>query len=95
MKNYCHDDFTFWEELYQNYFKVKEKNSSDFYYIKKYSNINLDDKKIEVIQKSLLESSEITGLKIIGYFIGEKEKMKSLYLIFEYFEGKLVFKKIF
>ena len=93
MKNYCHDDFTFCEELYQNYFKVKEKNSSDFYYIKKYSNINLDDKKIEVIQKSLLDLSEITGLKIIGYFIEEKEKMKSLYLIFEYFEGKLVFKK--
>ena len=90
MKTYCHDDFIFGEELYQNYFKAKEKNGSDYYYIKKYSNINVDDKKIESIQKILLDSSEITKLKIIGYFIEQKENVKTLYLIFEYFEGKLV-----
>ena len=46
MKNYCRDDFIFNEELRHNYFKAKEKNGSDFYYIKKYTNINLDNKKI-------------------------------------------------
>ena len=90
MKNYCRDDFIFNEELRQNYFKAKEKNGSDFYYIKKYTNINLDNKKIEVVKQIMTDLSEITKLKLIGLFVEEREKEKDLYLIFEYFEGILV-----
>ena len=49
MKNYCYNDFDFLEEHYQDYFKVKNKNDSNLYYIKKYTNKNLDIEKIEQI----------------------------------------------
>ena len=93
MKNYCYDDFDFLEEHYQDYFKVKNKNDSNLYYIKKYTNKNLDIEKIEQIQKLLFEMTDITNLKYKGLFTEEKEKRNNLYLVFEYFEGKLVCSK--
>ena len=90
MKNYCLSDFIICEEYYENYVKVKAKEGKDFYYIKKYININLDIKKVEEIQNLINELSEITKLKLNGFFINEKDKDKDLYLIYDYFEGKLV-----
>lgn len=49
MKNYCFNDFEVLEEHYKDYFKAKNKNDSNIYYIKKYTNINLDNQKIEPI----------------------------------------------
>lgn len=59
MKNYCFNDFEVLEEHYKDYFKAKNKNDSNIYYIKKYTNINLDNQKIESIQKILFEMSDI------------------------------------
>ena len=93
MKKYCHDDFIFEEDFSYNYFKAKIKNGSDYYYIKKYTNINFDDEKIKKIQKVMFDLYEITKLKFYGYFYDEKGNTKDLFLIFEYFEGKMVCKE--
>ena len=93
MKKYCHDDFIFEEDFSYNYFKAKIKNGSDYYYIKKYTNINFDDEKIKKIQKVMFDLCEITKLKFYGYFYDEKGNTKDLFLIFEYFEGKMVCKE--
>ena len=60
MQNFCLEDFDFCENHYKDYFKAKNKKDSNFYYIKKYNNINLNSEKIETIQKVLLDMSEIT-----------------------------------
>ena len=55
MKNYCLNDFVVCEEHYQNFKKVQNKNDSKFYYLKKYPNKNLDEKKKGDIFKMLME----------------------------------------
>ena len=90
IKTYCLNDFDICEEHYSDYFKAKNKNDSNFYYIKKYSNHNLSKENIEKIKKELLDVSDITKLKLYGLFEEDSKQGKDLYLIFEYFEGKLV-----
>ena len=90
IKSYCLNDFDICEEHYSDYFKAKNKNDSNFYYIKKYSNHNLSKENIEKIKKVLLDLSDITKLKLYGLFEEDSKQGKDLYLIFEYFEGKLV-----
>ena len=93
MQNFGLEDFDCLEEHYKDYFKAKNKKDSNFYYIKKYNNVNFDSEKIEKIQKALLDMSDITKLKFNGLFIQETKKGKDLYLIFEFFDGKLLCKE--
>ena len=90
IKTYCLNDFDICEEHYSDYFKAKNKNDSNFYYIKKYNKHNLSKENIEKIKKELLDVSDITKLKLYGLFEEDSKQGKDLYLIFEYFEGKLV-----
>ena len=91
IKNYCLNDFDLCEEHYLDYFKAKNKNDSNFYYIKKYHNHNIDKEKLENIQKELVKLSDITKLKFYGLFEETSNEGKDLYLIFEFFDGKLVY----
>ena len=90
MQNYCLNDFVVCEEHFQNFKKVQNKNDSKFYYLKKYPNKNLDEKKQEIIQKLLIDLADITKMELKGLFTGETKEGKDLYLIFEFFNGKLV-----
>ena len=90
MKNYCLNDFVVCEEHYQNFKKVQNKNDSKFYYLKKYPNKNLDEKKQEIIQKLLIDLADITKMELKGLFTEETKEGKDLYLLFEFFNGKLV-----
>jgi hypothetical protein len=90
MQNYCLNDFIVCEEHFQNYKKVQNKKDSKFYYLKKYPNKNLDEKKKEIIQKLLTDLADITKMEFKGLFTEETKEGKDLYLIFEFFNGKLV-----
>ena len=91
MQNYCLNDFAICENHYQDYIKVKNKKDSKFYYLKKYPNKNIDEKKLEIIQKFLIDLADITNMKFNGLFIEETKEGKDLYLIFEFFNGKLLY----
>ena len=90
MQNCCLNDFDFCEKYFENYIKVQNKKDSKFYYLKKYPNKNLDEKKYETIQKMLIDLSDITKMKFNGLFTEETKEGKDLYLIFEFFDGKLL-----
>jgi len=90
MQNYCLNDFIVCEEHFQNYKKVQNKKDSKFYYLKKYPNKNLDEKKKEIIQKLLTDLADITKIEFKGLFTEETKEGKDLYLVFEFFNGKLV-----
>ena len=91
MQNYCLNDFVVCETHSQNYIKVKNKKDSQFYYLKKYPNKNLDEKKLEIIQKLLIDLADITKMEFKGLFTEETKEGKDLYLIFEFFKGKLFY----
>jgi hypothetical protein len=91
MQNYCLNDFVISENHYQDYIKVTNKKDSKFYYLKKYPNKNIDEKKLEIIQKLLFDLADITNMKFNGLFIEETKEGKDLYLIFEFFNGKLLY----
>ena len=90
INRYCLNDFDICEEHNCDYFKVKSKKDSQFYYIKKYSNRKLDEEKIETLKNRMFVLSKISNLQFFGLFEEDKGKEKDIYLIFEFFDGKLV-----
>ena len=88
--NYCLNDFDICEKHYNNFFKAKNKNDSQFYYIKKYNNQKLEKEKFESLKKKMFELSIISNFKFFGLFEEVKGEEKDIYLIFEFFDGKLV-----
>ena len=88
--NYCLNDFEICEEHYNDFFKAKNKKDSQLYYIKKYNNKILSMEKIESLKNKMFELSKISNLKFYGLFEEDKGEEKALYLLFEFFNGKLV-----
>jgi hypothetical protein len=88
--NYCLNDFEICEEHYNDFFKAKNKKDSQFYYIKKYNNKILPIEKIESLTNKMSELSKVSNLKFYGLFEEDKKEGKDIYLLFEFFNGKLV-----
>ena len=88
--NYCLNDFEICEEHYNDFFKAKNKKDSQLYYIKKYNNKILSMEKIESLKNKMFELSKISNLKFYGLFEEDKGEEKAIYLLFEFFNGKLV-----
>ena len=79
MENYCLNEFVVCKNHSRNYIEVQNKKDSKFYYLKKYPNQNLDEKKLETIKKLLIDLADITKMEFMDY-LPKRQKVEKIYI---------------